>query len=158
MEIVPGGLDALALLIEVGEQFVISLVEEGARYLLQASENVSGTRSIFATLQPGAKLPCTQKLSILVAVLECLIILKSLNATTMWVAAESGCMGLQREGGGRGGGSRWEKRDLDKKLGGGGRADGGWLATLMSFLRPFLKQANRILRCPNQVAQKVAHT
>ena len=55
---VPGGFDALALLVEVVDQLVVRLMEEGARDLLQAGEDVPGTGSVLAALQARPKLPC----------------------------------------------------------------------------------------------------
>ena len=55
---IPSGFDALALLVEVVKQLVVRLMEECPRDLLQAREDVPGTGSVLATLQPRPKLPC----------------------------------------------------------------------------------------------------
>ena len=56
----PLRLNALALLVEVGEQAVVGLVEQHARDGLQAREDVPRARGVLAALQPRAELACTQ--------------------------------------------------------------------------------------------------
>jgi len=55
----PFWLNLLALLTEVTQQAVIKSIEEVASELGHAREDVPGTGTIFASLQPGSKLTCS---------------------------------------------------------------------------------------------------
>ena len=55
------GLDALALLVQVVQQLVVSFVEDRAGNLLQAGEDVTGAGGVLASLQPRPKLTCNQE-------------------------------------------------------------------------------------------------
>ena len=57
-ESAPLGLDVEALLVEVGQQAVVVLVEDVARERRQAREDVSGAAGVLAARHPRAKLPC----------------------------------------------------------------------------------------------------
>ena len=57
----PLGLDLLPLLVEVVEQAVVKAVEQVARELSHACEDVPGASTILAALQPGPKLTCRAK-------------------------------------------------------------------------------------------------
>ena len=56
---IPFWLNLLAFLTEVTQQAVIKSVEEVASELGHAREDVPGTGTVLASLQPGSKLTCT---------------------------------------------------------------------------------------------------
>ena len=54
----PLGLNIQALLVEVGQQAVVGLVEDVACQRCQACEDVSGAACVLAARHPGAELAC----------------------------------------------------------------------------------------------------
>ena len=56
---IPFWLNLLALLTEVTQQAVIKSIEEVASELGHAREDVPGTGTVLASLQPGSKLTCS---------------------------------------------------------------------------------------------------
>lgn len=64
-QILPLWLDLLALLIEVVEQTVVKGIEEMSGELSHAREDVSGTCTVLASLEPGTELTCSMRVLLL---------------------------------------------------------------------------------------------